>query len=67
MGVGMNMHVVEGAIAQLLLDADLGPAFTEVIRAIHARIFLGFNERPDASGFGRRGADADLADQAALG
>ena len=56
-----DVHVVPGAVAQILARARKRPGLAEVVRAVEAGRRVGFDQRPHPPGSGGRGGDADLA------
>ena len=62
-GVGEDAGVVPGALLDVALAVDLGPVGAAVVGVVDAAVF-GFNDNPKAVGLGRRGGDADAAEDA---
>ena len=61
--VGVDVDVVPGALAQVGVAVDPGPAFAAVVRAVEAALFaLRLDQRPDAVRVRRRDRNRGLAE-----
>ena len=62
LGVGKDLHVVPGALAELVVTVHVLPGRAAVVRAVHAAL-LGLDQGPHPRGLRTRHREPDIAEQ----